>query len=121
MARSPDTGPSCGFLRCVRNVRQEGQDPDGSRFAIVLGPGSTLALGACSPDPSGELDPGERISVEVTNEGNSGHTFTIDALDLSTGTVAPGEVMTATFTVPEDATTFDCTFHGEITGTIVAT
>jgi plastocyanin len=68
-----------------------------------------------------ELPAGEKATVEVTNEGSNTHNFTIDGLDLSTGTMTSGGVMTATFTVPDGTTEFRCTFHPDMTGTIVAT
>ena len=58
--------------------------------------------------------------VEVRNEGNDAHNFTIDALDLSTGTIEPGHVMTATFEVPNGTTEYHCTFHPGMRGEIVA-
>jgi len=33
------------------------------------------------------------VSVEVRNQGGQGHNFTVDALNLSTGTVEPGGVV----------------------------
>jgi hypothetical protein len=50
------------------------------------------------------LEAGEAVSVEVRNDRNQGHNFTIDELDLSTGTLEPGDVMTATFVVPNGTT-----------------
>lgn len=66
------------------------------------------------------LDAGEEVHVEVRNEGGQGHNFTIDALDLSTGTVAPGNVVTAAFMVPNGTTEYRCTFHPGMSGEIVA-
>jgi plastocyanin len=66
------------------------------------------------------LEAGTKVAVEVRNEGSNDHNFTIDALDLSTGTVEPGHVMTATFTVPNGRTEFHCTFHPGMRGEIVA-
>jgi plastocyanin len=68
-----------------------------------------------------ELPAGEQVTVEVTNDGSNQHNFTIDSLDLSTGTMSGGDVNTATFTVPDGTTEFRCTFHKDMTGTIVAT
>jgi plastocyanin len=68
-----------------------------------------------------QLDAGTDVQVEVRNEGSQGHNFTIDSLDLSTGTVEPGSVVTATFTVPNGTTEYHCTFHPGMTGEIVAT
>jgi plastocyanin len=66
------------------------------------------------------LEAGTEVNVEVLNEGSNGHNFTIDALDLSTGTVEPGQVVTATFTVPIGTTEYHCTFHPGMRGEIVA-
>ena len=72
-------------------------------------------------DPDGlQLQAGTGVQVEVRNEGSQGHNFTIDALDLSTGTVEPGQVVTATFTVPTGTTGYHCTFHPGMNGEIVA-
>ena len=57
------------------------------------------------------LKAGTEVDVEVRNEGSDGHNFTIDALDLSAGTVEPGQVVTATFVVPNGTTEYHCTFH----------
>jgi plastocyanin len=67
------------------------------------------------------MQAGTEVSLEVRNEGGNEHNFTIDELDLSTGTVEPGNVVTATFTVPNGATEYRCTFHPDMTGEIVAT
>jgi plastocyanin len=64
------------------------------------------------------LEAGTEVTVEVRNEGSYGHNFTIDELDLSTGTVEPGEVMTATFLVPSGTTEYRCTFHPGMDGEI---
>ena len=65
------------------------------------------------------LEAGTEVTVEVRNDGSSGHNFTIDELDLSTGTVEPGRVVTATFEVPIGTTGFRCTFHPGMDGEIV--
>jgi plastocyanin len=66
------------------------------------------------------LEAGTEVDVEVRNAGSDGHNFTIDALDLSTGTIEPGQVMTATFVVPNGTTGYHCTFHPGMRGEIVA-
>jgi plastocyanin len=66
-----------------------------------------------------ELTAGEEIEIAVTNEGETTHDLTIEALELSTGGLEQGDVATATFTVPEGETTFRCTIHGGMEGTIV--
>ena len=60
------------------------------------------------------------MDVEVRNEGSDDHNFTIDVLNLSTGTIEPGQVKTATFTVPSGTTEYHCTFHPGMRGEIVA-
>ena len=67
-----------------------------------------------------ELEAGTEVEVEVHNEGDSQHNFTVDDLDLSTGTVEPGTVVMAAFTVPNGTTGFHCTFHPDMSGEIVA-
>jgi len=66
------------------------------------------------------LEAGTEVDVEVRNEGSNDHNFAIDALDLSTGTIEPGQVMTATFVVPNGTTEFHCTFHPGMGGEILA-
>jgi plastocyanin len=66
------------------------------------------------------LEAGTEVHVEVRNEGSNDHNFTIDALNLSTGTIEPERVMTATFTVPSGTTEYHCTFHPGMRGEIVA-
>jgi plastocyanin len=93
---------------------------------VRSGVGSADAVKVALHDDEFEPDvlrrrPGTEVSVEVRNEGGQGHNFTIDELDLSTGTVEPGNVVTATFTVPEGTTEYRCTFHPGMTGEIVAT
>ncbi len=66
------------------------------------------------------LEAGIEVDIEVRNEGSNDHNFTIDALELSTGTIEPGNVMTATFVVPNGSTEYRCTFHPSMRGEIVA-
>jgi len=113
--------------------------------ALILAAGITL--GACMPssEPRGDVgsgpadgaaieiiavdskftpddlsfDTGDEINVEVANEGDSAHEFTIEELDISTGTISPGKVAHATFVVPEGTTAFVCTYHAGMRGEIV--
>lgn len=62
---------------------------------------------------------GEEITVEVANQGDAPHNFVVEDLDLSTGTIEPGEVATATFTMPDSTVEFVCSFHGGMTGELV--
>jgi plastocyanin len=55
-----------------------------------------------------------------SNEGSFGHNLTIDELDRSTGTVEPGQVVTATFVVHDGTAKYHCTFHPGMDGEIVA-
>jgi plastocyanin len=116
-----------------------------SRTAVVVIALMLLALTACSRDRSGdvqegpadsdavevvlqddefdpdvlELEAGTEVTVEVRNDGGNQHNFTIDDLNLSTGTVEPGQVVTATFEVPDGTTQYRCTFHPGMDGEIV--
>lgn len=64
------------------------------------------------------LQPGSEVTVEVANDGAQPHNFVIDEADLSSGTLAPGDVASATFKVPDEPVTFYCSFHRDMTGTI---
>lgn len=59
---------------------------------------------------------GEAVTFEVTNKGDADHNFVIPKMDVSTGTLEPGKVATATFVMPDTATEFVCTFHGGMKG-----
>jgi nitrite reductase (NO-forming) len=72
-----------------------------------------------SPD-SLDLSAGSTVEVELTNDGGQAHNFTIDDLDLSSGTIDPGKIVTVTFTVPDGTTQFVCTLHPGMDGQIVA-
>jgi plastocyanin len=65
-----------------------------------------------------ELPPGEEVTIQITNTDDRAHDFAIEAANLNTGTIEGGAVATATFTVPEGPTKFECTFHRGMTGTI---
>lgn len=63
---------------------------------------------------------GSEVTVELTNDGDNPHTFTIDDPEADTSTVDGGGSATATFVMPERSVTFYCAIHGEKTmaGTI---
>jgi len=67
------------------------------------------------------LPGGETVELTLTNSGANPHTFTSTALGVDTGTVAPGESATVTFTAPDEATEFICSLHGAggMTGVVV--
>lgn len=58
---------------------------------------------------------GSEVTVELTNDGNNPHTFTIDDPEVDTGGVEGGDSATVTFTMPDAPVTFYCTIHGEDT------
>ena len=64
------------------------------------------------------LETGEEVTVEVTNDDDMAHDFAIESLELNTGTIEGGEVANATFTVPDEGVEFVCTFHPDMTGRI---
>ena len=68
-----------------------------------------------------ELPARETVELTFTNNGTNPHTFTSSELGVDTGTVAPGESATVTFTVPDQAAEFLCSLHarGGMTGVIV--
>lgn len=65
-----------------------------------------------------ELRSGAELTLEVTNTGDTPHDFSIEELDLNTGTIEPGEVATATLTVPDKAIEYVCSYHSDMRGEI---
>jgi plastocyanin len=64
------------------------------------------------------LNPGDEVTVEITNAGRQPHDWTVDEPKISTGVMAAGEVANATFTVPDGDVKFVCTLHNGMDGTI---
>ena len=64
------------------------------------------------------LEAGEEVIVEVTNDDDMAHDFAIESLELNTGTIEAGEVANATFTVPDGGVEYVCTFHPDMKGRI---
>lgn len=60
------------------------------------------------------------VTLEITNEGSENHNFTIEDLNVSTGPMEPGAVVTVTFTAPAGNTEFICTWHGPMVGHLEA-
>jgi plastocyanin len=60
------------------------------------------------------------VTLEITNDGEESHNFTIEGLNVSTGPMEPGAVSTVTFTAPAGQTEFVCTWHGRMTGHLEA-
>jgi plastocyanin len=62
---------------------------------------------------------GEKLLVEVHNEGNAPHEFTVEKVGFSTGTIKEDDVVHGRFDVPDGTTAFRCRYHGGMEGTIV--
>lgn len=100
-----------------------GAEPSGD---VASGPGGPDAVRVTAVDTLFEPDrldvpAGEEVQVEIANDGDATHDFTVEALDLSTGPIPSGDVATATFTVPDGETPFRCTLHPGMEGVIVGT
>jgi plastocyanin len=67
-----------------------------------------------------EVPAGSPVTVEVRNDGNRSHNFTIDSLGVSTGPMHHGDVKTVRFTAPKGTTQFICTWHKGMVGRVVA-
>ena len=63
---------------------------------------------------------GSVVSIEVTNDGSNPHTFSIDDVDVDTGTLNGGDSTTVTFTMPDGDLQYYCKIHGAdvMSGTI---
>jgi plastocyanin len=93
---------------------------------VVTGPGGQEAIAVVMEDSrfvpeTLELEAGAEVEIEVRNDGSAQHNLTIEDLEVSTGNLSAGGVVTATVTVPEGTTGFRCTFHPGMDGEIVAT
>lgn len=64
------------------------------------------------------LQAGETVTFEIDNIGDRPHDWTVDDLELSTGTMSAGEIANATFVVPDNDLVFVCTLHRGMEGTI---
>jgi plastocyanin len=63
---------------------------------------------------------GSPVEIELQNAGAVNHNFTSNALDVSTGPMKPGDVTTATVTLPHGTYQFVCTWHQGMTIDVVA-
>ena len=100
-----------------------GAEPSGD---VSPGPGGPDAVPIAAVDTRFEPDrlelpEGEEVQIEIRNEGDAAHDLTIEALDLSTGAIAPGGVASATFTVQGGETIFVCSLHPGMDGVVVGT
>ena len=59
-----------------------------------------------------KVSPGEKVTIEVENEGSAPHTFTSDGLNVDQQ-VSPGKTKKFTVTVPSSGAVFQfhCNFH----------
>jgi len=69
-----------------------------------------------------EAPPGAKFTVELENEGELDHTFTVDSLKID-DQVAPGKKAEVEVTMPTAASPFHCDFHGGMgmQGALIAT
>jgi plastocyanin len=58
-----------------------------------------------------QVSAGAPATFELRNAGQSNHNFTSDGLNVSTGPMRPGDVVTVTANVPAGTTEFVCTWH----------
>jgi plastocyanin len=89
-----------------------GEEADGGGEAVTL---QVSAVDNSFEPASLSAPAGTEVTVEVTNDGNNPHTFTIDDPEVDTSTIAAGESADATFTMPDTSVTFYCAIHGENT------
>jgi plastocyanin len=110
-----------GMVVTVTLLSACGAERSGDVASGPGGPDATKVIAvdnAFEPDRV-ELPAGDEAQIEITNEGATRHDFTIEALELSTGVLEPGDVATATVIVPQGETMYRCTIHGGMEGTIV--
>jgi plastocyanin len=60
------------------------------------------------------------VTLKVINDGQENHNFTIESLNVSSGPMKTGDVMTVTFTAPAGTTEFVCTWHDGMVGQLTA-
>jgi plastocyanin len=58
-----------------------------------------------------QVDAGSPATFELQNAGQSSHNFTSTDLNVSTGAMESGDIVTVTVTVPQGTTQFVCTWH----------
>ncbi len=65
---------------------------------------------------------GEKVTVTIINQDGMAHTFDIDALNIHTGNINPGQTVTVTFTMTTATTyTYYCSIHpGLMDGSVTA-
>lgn len=100
-----------------------GDQPASGDITTGAAPAGATALIARDNEfsPSTLQLPAGDTSISVTNTGDSAHNFVIDGLDVSSGTIEPGDTVTANFVLPAGGAEFVCTFHGGMGGHIETT
>lgn len=63
--------------------------------------------------------PGEEVTLEITNAGKTVHNLVIEDPEVSSGLLEAGDVVTATFVMPQSETQFACTLHRGMVGQLV--
>lgn len=94
-----------------------GADAGGGAESVTL---EVTALDNSFDPSSLEAPAGGEVTVELTNDGNNPHTFTIDDPAADTSSVDGGASGSVTFSMPDTSVAFYCAIHGEETmsGTI---
>jgi plastocyanin len=68
-----------------------------------------------------QVDAGVPATFEVRNAGQSSHNFTSTDLNVSTGAMESGDIVTVTVTVPKGTTQFVCTWHPGMVMEVIGT
>ncbi len=66
-----------------------------------------------SPDTV-RVDDTKYVRLTIVNEGENPHTFTIEEIDIDTGTIDPGARRTLLFPAPAEPQTFVCKIHVDL-------
>lgn len=63
---------------------------------------------------------GDDLTIQVVNNGENPHSFTIDVLEVDTGVLQTGDTAEVTFSMPDQDVQYYCTVHGAdvMSGTI---
>lgn len=107
--------PVLALTACGASLEASGNVEKGpaSADAIAVEMGDNVFL----PDVVG-AKAGEEVTLEITNAGRVVHNFVIPDLEVSSGLVQAGEVVTATFVMPDTETEFVCTLHRGMDGVL---
>ena len=97
-----------------------GSEPSGHvRNGPATGDAVRIVAGDSFFEPDSVTVPAQQqVTLEITNEGDIPHDFSIEGLDVSTGAIQPGEIKTITLEPKEGTFEFVCLFHGGMSGTL---